>query len=165
MSSQHGSPPGVDRYTTRDGTAAGGVPLTSGRTIAPGIVDQNARYYGAHNDVGIVRDRTSFFRIPRYHAAGVDHVSWTEAGPLRPELHGGRNMSWRRVPGWSNSRFPVVDSPTTGMHTNGPQATDRTVRRYVTVPQMRPARVNRLSGSRYYGQTYSQTTVTQAGQR
>jgi hypothetical protein len=90
-------------------------------------------------------------------------VSWTAAGPARPSLHM-RQVTWRNWAGNSSSRFPFVpDSPTGGMHTQTEHSKARTQRRYAATPQQRGARINRLSASRYHGQTYSQQTQVQGG--
>jgi hypothetical protein len=126
--------------------------------------DERARYDGTANDALIVRDRTPYFPLPRYSRPAQGWVDWTAAGPIRPELHM-RCATWRPEPGASVSRFPVVDSPTTGLHTNPPNAVSVTVKRYVSTPQMTPGRQDRISNSRYVGQSYSETTLTVGGSR
>jgi hypothetical protein len=115
-------------------------------------------------DGELVRDRQPFYQRPVYVPPPVTWVNWTEAGPLRPELHM-RNVTWRNMVGNSKSRYPVVDTPTTGMHTTGPAGVQRTVPRFVQTPQMTPARQFRLSPGQYSGQNYSQTTQLQGGGR
>lgn len=157
------TPPVVDRYHPRRGLPEGGVSRAGVASLAPGMDSQNARFNATANDTLIVRERTPYFAQPRYSPPAQGWTNWTTAGPLRPEL-GMRNMTYRPEEGASRSRFPVVASPTTGLHTNTPNGVSRTVRRYVDGnPQMVPGRIDRLAGSQYQGQTYSQTTVTQAG--
>ena len=133
-------------------------------TLAVGIEDEMARYPATVNDGQIVRDRSPWFKASRYIPPGDSWVSWTAAGPVRPSLHM-RNATMRDWQGNSSSRFPVVNSPSGGMHTMTPAGVARTVPRYVTTPQMQAARINRLSPSQYAGQTYSQTTVSQGRRR
>jgi hypothetical protein len=120
-----------------------------------------ARYPGTVFDSQIIRDRGPFYQRPHYQPAAQSWVDWTGAGPLRPELHM-RNATLREMVGNSHSRYPVVNTPTTGMHTMLPgPGSQRTVQRYVTTPQMTAARINRLAAGQYAGQTYSQTTRPQ----
>lgn len=123
-----------------------------------------ARYDAAASDGLIVRERGPYIPVPRYTPPGNGWTSWTAAGPARQDV-AMENRSYRRMGGTSNTRYPVVDSPTGGAHTNYPQATTVTLRRYVTIPTMRPARQNRLAASSYVGQTYSQTTLPQGVSR
>lgn len=133
-------------------------------TLAPGMNNQLVRDPGAVNDSKIVHDRHPYYQRARFVPQGQAEVDWTRSGPRRPDLHM-RNMTYARQQGSTASRFPVVDSPTTGRHTDTPNATSRTLPRYVMTPQMIPGRVNRLSAAVYSGQTYSQTTVPQGGGR
>lgn len=164
MSRQRTAPP-IDRTTARRGESGGGYDLVEGpRTIATGIVDTYARYPGTAFDGRILRDRAPFYEHPTYSSPGDGWVNWTQAGPARPELHM-RNTTWRNLVGNSRSRYPVVDSPSTGMHTMGPAGVARTADRYVSTPQMVAARPFRLAPGQYAGQTYSQTTQVQGGRR
>lgn len=156
---QRTAPP-IDRWSARRSESAGGVDVASPRTLAPGLETELARYPGTVNDDLIVRDRGPYYQRPRFTPPPVTWISWTQAGPLRPEL-GMRDSSYRRMVGNTRSRFPVVDSPTTGMHTMVTPGVARTVRRFVATPQMVPARADRLSPGQYSGQTYSQTTRLQ----
>lgn len=152
--------PPMDRWTARRGESAGGYDQTSPRTLAVGLDDERTRYPGTVFDGLIQRDRGPFYMSPRYIPPPVTWISWTAAGPTRPELHM-RNASLREMVGNTRSRFPVTNSPTTGMHTMGPAGVARTVDRYVTTPQMTGARIDRLAPGQYSGQTYSQTTQVQ----
>jgi hypothetical protein len=158
-SMQRAAPP-IDRWSARRLESAGGYEVADPRTLAVGLEDEKARYPGDEFDSEIVRDRHSYYQQPRMPRVGDGWVNWTAAGPLRPELHQ-RSVSWRNMVGNSASRFPVVATPTTGMHTMGPSGVARTVPRFVTTPQMTAARPFRLSPGQYSGQTYSQTTKIQ----
>lgn len=165
MTSRQRSAPPIDRRTPRRGESGGGYDVVEGpRTLAPGIENDLMRFPGTVFDGGIRRDRGPFFEQPQYIPPPVTWISWTDAGPRRPELHM-RNVTYRNLVGNSKSRYPVVDSPSTGMHSMGAAGTARTSQRYVTTPQMRTARQNRISPGQYAGQTYSQTTRLQGGTR
>lgn len=164
LSQRQRTAPPIDRWSARRGESAGGYDTTSPRTLAPGLDTELTRYPGTSFDSQIVRDRGPFYARPRYVPPPVTWISWTAAGPCRPEL-GMRNTTWRNLVGNSRSRYPVVDSPTTGMHTMITPGVARTVPRYVSTPQMRGARINRLLPGQYSGQTYSQTTQLQGGGR
>lgn len=160
---QRDEPP-ADRWTMRRLESSGGIATAVPKTLAVGIEDEQARYPGTVFDTEVIRDRGPWYRDPRYMPPGVSWVSWTAAGPTRPELHQ-RNSTMREMVGNSRSRFPVVDSPSTGMHTMIPSGVSRTVPRFVTTPQMTAARQYRLSPGQYSGQTYSQTTRLQGRRR
>lgn len=152
--------PPIDRRHARRLEAGGGYPRHVPRTLAIGLEDERPRYPGTVNDTLIMRDRGPFYMLPRYTPPANNWVNWTEAGPTRPELHM-RNATLRTMVGNTASRYPVTDSPSTGMHTMTPAGVSRTVQRYVTTPQMVAARQFRLSPGNYAGQTYSQTTQVQ----
>jgi hypothetical protein len=158
---QRTAPPS-DRMMPRRQESAGGVDVADPKTLAPGLETDLCRYPGTVYDGMIVRDRGAYYQQPVFIPPPITWISWTAAGPRRPELHG-RNATWRNMGGNSATRFPVVDSPTTGMHTMGQAGTQRTMNRYVVTPQMVPARPDRLSPAVYAGQTYSQTTRLQGG--
>lgn len=148
-----------DPYHGRRGTSTGGYDRFRPITAAPGMEDELARYDGASNDRGVVRDRIPFYERDRFIPPGQGQVDWTRAGPRRPELHM-RNMTYMREQGASRSRFPTIaDSPTGGLHTMTPGTVSRTVPRYVQTPQMRSSPYDRLSPGQYHGQTFSQTTT------
>ncbi len=164
MSRQRAAPP-IDRRSPRRGESAGGYDTVDGpRTLAVGLEDEKARYPGTAFDQGLIRDRGPFYTHPDYMPPAQPWVNWTAAGPTRPELHM-RNVTWRNMVGNSSSRYPVANTPTTGLHTMGPAGVARTLPRYVETPQMRPERQMRLSPGQYSGQTYSQTTKLQGGGR
>lgn len=154
-----------NRQSARRGLAAGGYDRADPMTLAPGLESETTRYPGTVFDQGITRDRGAFFAQPRYMPPAQSWVNWTEAGPLRPELHG-RNASLRTMQGNTDSRYPTVNSPTGGLHTmvpSGPAGSDQTPGRYRAVPQMRYARTDRLASGQYRGQSFSQTTAVQGG--
>lgn len=160
---QRTAPP-IDRRHARRGEAAGGYDTTNPRTLAPGLETELARYPGTVFDGRITRDRGPYYDHDTYIPAGQSWVSWTAAGPTRPELHM-RNATLRQLVGNSRSRYPVINSPSTGMHTMGVAGVARTGQRYVKTPQMMPGRQDRLAAGQYAGQTYSQTTRVQGGGR
>lgn len=148
----------VDRRTPRRGVGRGGYDTAHPMTLAPGFDDTNARYPGTLGDTRVFRDRGPYYQRPTYIPPGDGWKNWTADGPARPELHM-RNVTFRIMAGNSASRYPLVNTPTGGLHTNTEAGVKRTVRRYVTAQQMVGARVNRLALGQYAGQTYSQTTT------
>lgn len=157
---QRQAPP-MDLTDARRRTSGGGRDEVTGpRTLAPGMDDERSRYPGNFFDTRILYDRGPYYQRPRFTPAGQSWVNWTAAGPSRPELHM-RAVTLRQMVGNSTARFPVVATPTTGMHTMYSPATARTQPRYVQTPQMVGTRQMRLSPSRYANQTYSQTTKLQ----
>lgn len=164
MSSRQRTAPPIDRTHARRLEAGGGYEQADPRTLAIGMESEAARYPGTVFDSEIERDRGPAYQQPHYTPAGNGWVNWTTAGPTRPELHM-RNSTMRTLVGNTRSRYPVVATPTTGMHTMGPAGTERTLARYVTTPQMVGERQFRLSPGQYSGQTYSQTTRVQGGLR
>lgn len=163
MTRRQRTAPPMDRWSARRGESAGGYDQASPRTLAAGLDTELERYPGDYFDGQIQRDRGPFYMQPRYIPPPVTWVSWTAAGPTRPELHM-RNATLREMVGNTRSRFPVVPgAPTTGMHTMVTPGVARTVQRYVTTPQMTGARIDRLKPGQYAGQTYSQTTRVQGG--
>lgn len=154
---------GVRRGHSGGGEADGG----EGRTLAPGLVTELARYPGTRFDGLIQRDKSPWYPREYRTPGGLSWVDWTAAGPVRPELNM-RNVSYRLMQGNSNSRADQdPNNPRQGLHTNPMPGVARTVERYVDPrnPQMTAARVDRLSNARYDGQSYSQTTRTQGGIR
>lgn len=149
--------------------AAGGPPDPAGRgrTIIPGLVDGRTRDLGAFaNDVLIRRDRTPVYDNDTYRPAG-SLVDWTMSGPIRRSLWM-RNHTIRRMAGSDATRNldprPVTTYGTQdrghGMHSNPVNGRAQSFRR-MTLPanaRMTAGRPNRLADSRYFGQSYSQTT-------
>lgn len=158
---QRTAPP-IDRWSARRLESAGGIDTAVPRTLAPGIDNTLCRYPGTQFDGQIVRDRGPYYQQAMYLPPANNWVSWTAAGPPRPELHV-RQATLREMVGNTRSRFPVINSPSTGMHTQIPSGVSRTAPRYVETRQMVPGRYDRLRPSQYTGQTYSQTTQIQGG--
>lgn len=158
---QRTAPP-MDRWSARRMESAGGYDTTSPRTLAPGIDNTMARYPGDVFDTQIIRDRGPYYQQAMYLPPANNWVNWTAAGPPRPELHV-RQATLREMQGNTRSRYPVTNSPSTGMHTEVPAGVARTVPRFVQTPQMVPGRYDRLRPGQYAGQTYSQTTQIQGG--
>lgn len=157
---QRAAPP-IDRWHNRLGTSAGGYDTTHPLTLAPGMENDQARYPGTTQDSAVRRDKTPYYHAEVRSAVGDGWVNWTAAGPPRAELHM-RTSTYRSEQG--GTRYPwIPSSPTGGRHTMVPNATSYTMPRYVdgAIPQMQAARVNRLAGARYQGQSYSQTTAVQ----
>lgn len=153
--------PAIDRWTARLNLSAGGVDLARPMTLAPGMDTEIVRDPRTNHDALITYDRGPWYHREQATPAGVSWISWSAAGPARPELHV-RNHTLRKMAGNSRSRYPFVKgSPTGGMHTMSAGTVDRTVRRYGSVPQQTGARIHRLLPGQYHGQTYSQTTRIQ----
>lgn len=84
------------------------------------------------------------------------------------EVYGGTPGFYRAGPGGPPVQTQPADGPQRiyggpphGLHTWSPPDYAQTLARYQTVPQMVPARIDRLANSRAGGQTYSQTTQHQ----
>lgn len=144
-------------------------PLPRPRTLANPLDSQRDRYPGASNDGAIVRDRVPTIQRPYYLPPASGWVNWTTSGPVRSTLHM-QQSSYRQMAGNSNTRAadPVATGLGSqdqghGLHTTPRPATARTIGRYFDTVQMVPPRADRLSGARYSGQSYSQTTVVQGG--
>jgi hypothetical protein len=154
--------PGYDRRAARWGMSAGGAPQQHQGPFVEqnGMVNEVTRERGRAFDGAILRDRGPWMHAETMTPPPVTWISWTKAGPIRPELHVS-NTTYRVRGGTSATRYPVVDSPTTGRHTAVPNAANRSASRYAAVPQMIPPRKNRLRPGQYSGQTYSQLTRIQ----
>lgn len=88
----------------RRGISRGGpAPTYVRRTLVAAIEGEDARTPGTVNDTMIRRDKTAWYPTDRYSPAGNGWVNWTEAGPIRPELHM-RDVTLRTMAGTSNSR-------------------------------------------------------------
>lgn len=147
--------PRMDRTTPRRGVSPGGVDQADGPRFQTAPIGPGTAW-----DSRILRDRGPWMHVESYIPPPITWISWTKAGPVRRELHV-RNSTYRREQGASSTRYPVVNSPTTGRHTKVEPTASRTAGRYQAVPQMKPPRQNRLRQSGYAGQTYSQITRTQ----
>lgn len=99
-----------------------------------------------------------------YTWVGEQGSGWTT-------IYGGTPGFYRQGPGGAPVGDPaegparVWAGPPHGYHTFYPPAGQQTQARYRAVPQMVPARVDRLSNSRIAGQNYSQYTQHQGGRR
>lgn len=157
------------RWDASGGQPAAGVP----RTLSM-IGTSFDRAPGDLQDDRIHRDRGPLLRTG-YTVSGRDSglVDWTNAGPIRAEL-GAVNSTYRVMEGTSTTAaldrpFPRGGSQMQGhgLHTNpappqiatAPLATQRYQKR--TNPVMRPVRQDRLSNTRFNGQSFSQTTKPQ----
>lgn len=161
MSTRQRAAPPIDRTSLRRGLSAGGYDTATPMTLAPGLETELPRYPGTVYDGQVVRERVPFYSATVRSSLGDSWVDWTAAGPPRAELHM-RTTEWRQESGRGSSRFPVnPTSPTGGYHTMTPHGVQRTAARYQDTPQQTGARINRLSSSRYNGQSYSQTTAVQ----
>lgn len=161
LTARQRSPHPIDRRHLRRGLAAGGYELAEPMTLAPGLETELPRYPGTVYDTGVIRERRPFYSALARSPVGDSWVDWTAAGPARAELHM-RTTEWRCEAGYGATRYPVIPgSPTGGRHTMTPSAVARTVPRYQETQQQTGARINRLSSSRYAGQSYSQTTAVQ----
>jgi hypothetical protein len=168
----------------RNGTGGETRALTR-RTLAAGMDSESARHPGTINDTTISRQQMPWFPSTVYQPAGNSWVSWTAAGPIRPELHM-RDTSFRVMEGNSRTRNLLnpgpgeavvapgyrsmpdgrIIQPTTtirvGLHTDPKRAARITVERYTNRnPKMSTARQDRLRSGQYTGQSYSQTTRVQ----
>ena len=151
----------INRTSLRRGLSAGGYDVATPLTLAPGLETELPRYPGTVYDQGVIRERMPWYSVGVRSPVGDSWVDWTAAGPPRAELHM-RTTEWRQEAGRGSSRFPVNPaSPTGGFHTMTPAGVARTGPRYQATPQQQGARINRLSSSRYTGQSYSQTTAVQ----
>lgn len=114
------------------------------RQISPQIGTSNT------NDQLIQRNRGPWMHVGYYLPPPVTEISWTAAGPARPELHM-RQGGYRRWSGADNQFYE-------GMHSNGPAGTALTNKRILEKVQMTPPVQNPITVPRYRGQSYSQTT-------
>lgn len=132
------------------------------RTLVDGMEGESTRFPGTINDTTISRIKTPWFSIPTYIPAGQSWVNWTEAGPVRPELHM-RNYTMRTMEGTSATRFlPNPRDPRQGLHTDPKVALAVSAARVRNgLPRMTTARQDRLRSGQYTGQSYSQTTRIQ----
>lgn len=174
------------RPVRRRNSVGGETPELIRRTLVDGMDGEGTRYPGTTNDTGITRQKTPWYPSDSYTPAGNSWVSWTAAGPPRPELHM-MNQTYRMMQG--NSRTSNLLSPApgqvetapgyrslpdgriiqpthtvrVGLHTDPKRAALVTVQRYTTSgnPQMRKPRQDRLRSGQYTGQSFSQTTRIQ----
>jgi hypothetical protein len=163
---QRSTPPAGDGTARRNESRGGWAPGGRPRTLAPGMVDELARYPGTTFDRGLRYDRTPWYPRDYYIPPANSWVNWTAAGPQRAELAMRALPAIRLMVGNSQSRaFADPANPQRGLHTNPAVGVTRTAPRYVDTPQMRPGRQDRLTRASYAGQSYSQTTRMQGGRR
>jgi len=161
---QRATPPLGDHHPRRAHSSGGDAPGGIPRTIAPGTDNDLARYPGTVFDARDRRDRTPWYDRDYYLPPAQSWVSWTAAGPARPELHMRAVPALRQMSGNSQSRgYHDPNNYQRGLHTNPAVGVTRTTARYLSGnPQMAAGRFERLQGGQYSGQSYSQTTRTQA---
>ncbi|QUH03830.1 hypothetical protein HUO13_26130 [Saccharopolyspora erythraea] len=99
-------------------------------------------------DQGIYRERGPWWHTGNYIPA-ADPMRWTDAGPLRPDMHQ-HTHQWRRTSGGAHS-------DRTGLHSPTPSTTGRDGRSG-RAQQRRPVR-SLLTFPRFRGQSYSDTTA------
>jgi hypothetical protein len=169
---QRRTPP-YDNRSWRRKDASGGPPAAGIPRTLSTIGTSADRAPGDLQDDQIIRDRGPILRTG-YTVSGRDSglVNWTAAGPIRAEL-GAVNSTWRNMVGNSTTRgldkpFPRggTQDQGHGLHTNPPRpqvAAPMAPQRYQnrTNPVMQTGRQDRLSNSRFNGQSYSQTTKPQ----
>ena len=132
-------------------TSSGGPPVSHPRAVSHDVIKTNTHALGTLFDTLIRKARGAYYRKPDYIQQGQVLVSWTAAGPLRPEMH----MRAR------NLRHEEQAHTIEGLHTNPPVAVAGTNRLIVNRPGMRPARQNRNTVANFRGQSFSQTTRNQ----
>lgn len=173
------------RPVRRRNSVGGATPELIRRTLVDGMDGEAARYPATANDGRIVRQQMPWFPSDSYTPAGESWVSWTAAGPCRPELHM-RDYTYRLMQGNSRTRNLLNPGPgeavtapgyrsmpdgriiqptrpmRVGLHTDPKRAALVTVERYTNKnPRMTTARQDRLRSGQYTGQSYSQTTRVQ----
>lgn len=143
-----------DETIARRKQSAGGSPPV-GRSVGGRRPIEYIGEPDATNDQGITK-----MRGPWFHTGNMiplaNPIRWTEAGPIRPEMHF-FTFSWRR---WSGGAFQNRE----GLHTMLPRPG------LSTRHQMMARGQNRLAIQRFRGQSFSQTTqvlggTTRYGQR
>lgn len=161
---QRAAPPFNRERPRRTPQGAGG-PAARGKLLTANAQIENevARFPGTTNDQLVAHDRNPWYDRDSYVPPGVSWISWTAAGPVRPSLHM-RQATNSMYQGNSASRFPTANTPTGGLHSaspSGPSGTPMTAPRFVNTPQMRAARIDRLTTGQYAGQSFSGTTAMQ----
>lgn len=131
--------------------STGGAPF-EGRVRGTRNIDRIDRGFapGNTNDREINKTRGPWYHRPYYIPPGGFPINWTEAGPVRNELHM-RTYTYRRESGQS---FQFRE----GMHTMVPR---QQAQQQNGKEKMTSARQNRLTVQRYRGQSYSNTTKVQ----
>lgn len=135
----------------RGRTSPSGAQRTLPRTVSHDVIRTNTHALGTFFDTLIRKWRGGFYKQEAYIPSGQALVNWTTAGPRRPELH----LKAR------NLRHEEQANTIEGLHTNPPVAVVNTTRVALARPGTVPGRQNRLTTSRYRGQSYSATTKRQ----
>lgn len=109
----------------------------------------------------IYRVRQPAFLAETYSATNA-WVNWTLAGPFRPVLRQD-NVSIQRRMGNDSAFYLNPDGSGRGLHSTPRPNYRANIERLenVNYPDMQGRGINRLSNSRYHGQSYSQTTLQQ----
>jgi hypothetical protein len=154
-----------DRFATRHWQAvAPDIDVLPRRTLANGIENDDVRAAAYLNDDQIRRANGAWYPADNMHGAGTGMVNWTACGPPREELHMRQMFALRTMAGTSSTRFLKSPAdPKLGLHSTPPKPRQmgNIQRIQAGTPTIRRGRQNRLSPSRYTGQSYSQTTVAQ----
>lgn len=186
LSDRQRAPVPFNRRPIRRRNATGGEPPELiRRTLVDGMDGEGTRYSGTTNDTTVTRHKSAWYPSDSYTPAGNSWVSWTAAGPARPELHM-MNSTYRKMVGNDRSRNLQSPAPgqvetapgyrTTpdgriiqpthtvpiGLHTDPRRVALVTVQRYTNAnPRMKAPRQDRLRSGQYTGQSFSQTTRIQ----
>ncbi|MER5542467.1 hypothetical protein ABT072_08410 [Streptomyces sp. NPDC002589] len=148
--------PRYDRTTLRRSDASGGPP-ESGRVRGSwGRIERVGGPVFANPSTAVEdRRRGPYWRVGNMRPP-ADPIRWTDAGPIRTELHMD-TFTWRR---WSGGSHQDRE----GWHTGTPLAMRTTRTAGSNKPRiMKRPRQNRLTQQRYRGQTYSATTQVIGG--
>jgi hypothetical protein len=157
-----GQDPGPQRHW--QAVAPPGAQVLARRTLAHGIDDEGTRYAGNANDSAIKRGNGPYYPTDTVHGVGDASVNWTACGPPREEMHVRQLFAMRNWSGNSRSRYLASPAdPRLGLHSTPPKVQLRGNLGKIQSgkPTIRRGRQNRLSASRYTGQSYSQTTRSQ----
>lgn len=143
--------PQTPRYRGSKLSDSGGGPPFEGRIRDSRNVSQIDRGFapGDTNDKLVNKSRGPWYHRPYYIPPPIP-VNWTQAGPVRNELHM-RTYTYRKESGES---FQYRE----GMHTMVPR---QNAQKQIGKERMTSARQNRLTVQRYRGQSYSNTTKVQ----
>jgi hypothetical protein len=154
-----------DRFTTRHWQAvAPDIDVLPRRTLANGIDNEDVRAGAYLNDANMQHGNGPWYPADNLHGVGTGMVNWTACGPPREELHMRQMFRLRTMAGTSATRFLKSPAdPTLGLHSTPPKPRQmgNIQRIQAGKPTIRRGRRDRLSPSRYTGQSYSQTTVAQ----
>jgi hypothetical protein len=158
----------VDHRTQRWMNMAADLPGPMRPRVAPhGIGDRQSTGYQQPNDALIERDNTPHQHIQYAGNGTLPFNDWVHSGPPRPSWWIQSDTISPRQ-GAKNRWLQNPAAPGTGLHTyvvNNASGAIGSADRFTTagVPKQRSRRQNRLSPSRYSGQSFSQTTNVQGG--